>query len=276
MKEKAPNNQNAICLALNNIMKRSTLNRIKKGRLYLMTKVKKITTRICKVTGKEFQAVGKQTVSEEGRAIKDKETRDRNKNDPKWLRKRADHQMAYRAANLEEQREYIRQYMTTQTVMVDGVGYQGYNRTPQGKAYKQEWYRDVICSKVPKKPLTPEQNAALLKFQGGVCAISGERFHGTPHEDHDDLTGEVRGLLCVQCNTGLGFADHNPLLLRTVASLIEKGTLKRNHQINRVLGRFKTVEMLIKAADYLENPPYRQLCSLPANNNNEPPERDAA
>lgn len=55
--------------------------------------------------------------------------------------------------------------------------------------------------------LTPEQYAALFAGQGGLCAIcrDAERSGaGRLVVDHDHTTGAVRGLLCRQCNAGIG------------------------------------------------------------------------
>ena len=60
--------------------------------------------------------------------------------------------------------------------------------------------------------LTEEQLQDLLKAQQGCCKICGADF-GTFEVanknvsyviDHDHATGEVRGLLCIHCNTMIG------------------------------------------------------------------------
>lgn len=55
--------------------------------------------------------------------------------------------------------------------------------------------------------ITPNEYDQLLASQAGVCAIckSAERLkHGVLAVDHDHGTGEVRGLLCFNCNASLG------------------------------------------------------------------------
>lgn len=57
--------------------------------------------------------------------------------------------------------------------------------------------------------LTPEQYAAMLAGQRGMCAICA----ATPkpgkalHVDHDHASGDVRALLCQRCNSLVGFME---------------------------------------------------------------------
>ena len=55
---------------------------------------------------------------------------------------------------------------------------------------------------------------SLLKRQRGVCAICQKGPHKRRLDvDHDHATGKVRGLLCTNCNNGLGrFLDSTLLL----------------------------------------------------------------
>lgn len=65
--------------------------------------------------------------------------------------------------------------------------------------------------------MTPEDYHRMLSGQGGGCAICGTfdpRGRGRFHVDHDHATGRIRGLLCNECNFGLGKFGDNPELLR--------------------------------------------------------------
>lgn len=61
----------------------------------------------------------------------------------------------------------------------------------------------------------------LIAEQGGVCAIC---LTGKPeHVDHDHRTGEVRGILCFNCNGGLGqMRDRVDVLQAAIEYLGEK------------------------------------------------------
>jgi len=52
--------------------------------------------------------------------------------------------------------------------------------------------------------LTEAEYQNMLESSGGACGICREPFCGRPSIDHDHKTGKVRGLLCKQCNFGLG------------------------------------------------------------------------
>lgn len=57
-----------------------------------------------------------------------------------------------------------------------------------------------------------------LKFleQAGKCAICGKHqseFKRALSVDHDHATGKVRGLLCYNCNTGLGMFKEDTKIL---------------------------------------------------------------
>ena len=81
--------------------------------------------------------------------------------------------------------------------------------------------------KLWKHGVTPEHYERLLVQQNHVCAICDQPetqlMKGTLRTlsiDHDHNTGEIRGLLCHNCNAGLGqFHDQRTLLEAAAAYL---------------------------------------------------------
>lgn len=109
-----------------------------------------------------------------------------------------------------------------------------YQRDPEAAARKVKAWRQAHPEQVrllqrswslrTKYGLTLEDYDALLKAQGGGCAICNASSPGGPKTsrhfpvDHDHTTGKVRGLLCNPCNKALGvFRDDPTLLLRALA-----------------------------------------------------------
>jgi hypothetical protein len=63
--------------------------------------------------------------------------------------------------------------------------------------------------------MTPEMYDKMLRSQNGTCQICGS---STPDKgghfkffavDHDHKTGAIRGLLCIKCNSSLGWFEAN-------------------------------------------------------------------
>lgn len=71
--------------------------------------------------------------------------------------------------------------------------------------------------------ITDAEYRRLLDFQGGRCAICkspSAKYTTRFHIDHDHTTGRMRGLLCSDCNTGIGlFQDSTTLLSSAIAYL---------------------------------------------------------
>jgi len=65
--------------------------------------------------------------------------------------------------------------------------------------------------------LTEEQYAEILARQGGRCAMCEEIQKLVI--DHDHISGKVRGLLCISCNTGLNFVERPQWLDRALKYL---------------------------------------------------------
>jgi len=56
---------------------------------------------------------------------------------------------------------------------------------------------------------------ALLNTQDSKCAICHIEFTDSPCIDHDHETGKVRGLLCWNCNVGIGSLKDDPKILQS-------------------------------------------------------------
>ena len=71
--------------------------------------------------------------------------------------------------------------------------------------------------------MLPGEYQQRLADQNGVCAICGVSPGNNPlNVDHDHKTGAVRGLVCHQCNLGLGHFDDTPERLRKAADYLER------------------------------------------------------
>lgn len=86
--------------------------------------------------------------------------------------------------------------------------------------------------------LSPESYDAMLTSQGGACRICRSTFSpegARPHVDHDhsccpgirSCGACVRGILCSNCNTGLGLFGDDPAQLRIAIEYVEGATTAR-------------------------------------------------
>ena len=76
-----------------------------------------------------------------------------------------------------------------------------------------------------KYGLTLEQYDELLIETGGKCTICKVKQSDLTKPlfvDHDHVTGKVRGLLCIKCNTAIGFFKDNPILLKRAINYLKQ------------------------------------------------------
>lgn len=99
-------------------------------------------------------------------------------------------------------------------------------RSPEQVTTKKEYDRSFHqrTYTVRKYGITREEYHVLLEAQNHSCAICGSTEWGTPspHVDHSHLSGKVRGLLCGNCNRGLGMFGDSPELMREAVAYLEK------------------------------------------------------
>lgn len=113
-------------------------------------------------------------------------------------------------------------------------------RRPAMKVYSKKHYQKNRTKRLEQTwaarlkrdfGMTVADYQEMLGQQGGGCAICTKKPTGYRlHVDHDHETGDVRGLLCRECNGGIGmFKDSGDLLGRALAYLESaKGALKEN------------------------------------------------
>ncbi len=71
-----------------------------------------------------------------------------------------------------------------------------------------------------KRKITPNLYDKMLEAQGGLCAICKTDKPGGKgdfHVDHNHVTGAIRGLLCHNCNTGIGSLGDDPMRIQAAA-----------------------------------------------------------
>ena len=80
--------------------------------------------------------------------------------------------------------------------------------------------------------LTVDQYNAMFEAQKGCCSICGRHQSTLPTRlcvDHNHQTGQVRGLLCPQCNKGLGhFQDSKDLLVNALTYMNKFSNFQNN------------------------------------------------
>lgn len=93
------------------------------------------------------------------------------------------------------------------------------NATPERKRKQRDgYYRRTFG-------ISADEFDAMLGSQGGGCAICGvvpERA-ASLHLDHDHVSGDLRGILCLSCNQGVGKFRDDPALLERAATYVRGG-----------------------------------------------------
>lgn len=98
-----------------------------------------------------------------------------------------------------------------------------YNGLPEVKEYKRDHRISKFWPGADLKQASENYNS-LFQKQSGCCAICGghqNSFNKALAIDHDHKTGSVRGLLCGNCNRGLGMFRDRPFRLRLAALYLE-------------------------------------------------------
>lgn len=138
---------------------------------------------------------------------------------------------------IKETRKY-----TPEQRKLKNARYAAWLKTPEGAAKRRAW--ELEYYKTPeytaqcrrrslksKYGLTLEDFSQMLGVQAGCCAGCGCSLNmsengkaDSPHVDHDHVSGKVRGILCRNCNVGIGLLGDAPSTLRRLAIYLEKTT----------------------------------------------------
>ena len=88
--------------------------------------------------------------------------------------------------------------------------------------------RKYLCSpcnnltkRLSIRKITKQFYTDLLTIQENKCQICKQEFFHTPYIDHCHTTGQVRGLLCRNCNTGLGYFKDNTEFLTSAIEYLK-------------------------------------------------------
>lgn len=142
-----------------------------------------------------------------------------------------------------EQREarnaYLREYMRTHPEQRQKANERrrGYRSDPEYRRAEREqlyvaWKRDPgKRASIDRKSLLKNKYGmsladfdAMLEAQGGCCAICGREQVGMRmHIDHCHDSGIVRGILCSNCNTGLGMFNDDPIRMLIAIDYLQAG-----------------------------------------------------
>jgi hypothetical protein len=85
----------------------------------------------------------------------------------------------------------------------------------------------------------------MLADQGGRCLICSVALgDAKAHVDHDHVTGVVRGILCFNCNGGLGQFKEDAHLLRDAADYIDASSVIAPHGVSAGAARLISMGLL--------------------------------
>ena len=127
-------------------------------------------------------------------------------------------QRGYIANNPERMRKIRRKHYDKNRESIIGKAKIRYNGNPE------KFKGDSRKMRLSSYGLTIDQYNAMNIKQAGRCAICAGPpvHHKRLSVDHDHGTGRVRGLLCTECNSGLGFFKDNVLILERAVQYLKR------------------------------------------------------
>lgn len=87
----------------------------------------------------------------------------------------------------------------------------------------------IVAQREKTLGVTDADYWSMYREQDGKCGICQRRLYSKRYKafnvDHSHVTGEIRGLLCHNCNRAIGMLGDSPATLRRAAAWIE-GTVR--------------------------------------------------
>ena len=102
-----------------------------------------------------------------------------------------------------------RKYLHSRCKECDHARVRVYHKDNKAKVTK----RQLISHRRRLYGLNEEEYNNMILSQNNLCAICNKPSDKTLHIDHDHATGMVRGLLCHNCNTGIGMLQEDLIIL---------------------------------------------------------------
>ena len=150
------------------------------------------------------------------------------------------YQKEYRAAHAKENRAYHKIYRDRhRKAALEYAKKYRKNNPEEVQEYNRKRREDAFLHQRSRYGVDAEKFYVLLVSQDGRCAICRELFVGTPNIDHDhSCCGPKnaceqcrRGLLCRQCNAGLGGLRDSIEILSRAIDYLRKYESRKTREI---------------------------------------------
>lgn len=156
---------------------------------------------------KEYYNIHKEEKKESQKQYRDSHKEEHKKYEKEWRIKNKEkikkHKKEYNDAHKEERKNYLNKNKEKHTIA----------RKKYAKSLKFKKYN-----------ITEEKYIEIFNKQQGCCNICGRHQNEMKialHIDHDHKTKKIRGLLCFKCNSLLGFADDNIIILTSAINYLK-------------------------------------------------------
>lgn len=118
--------------------------------------------------------------------------------------------------------------------------------------------KQVQRSRALKYGTSEADVAAMMKEQGGCCAVCGTAIGGKGRRracvDHCHIAKTVRGLLCPACNVAAGLLYHEPERVELLASYLRDNGAVSTHELKRAATPDQHPQLELFHAHHAENP----------------------